>query len=148
MPIANSRLALDQCWVWRRHDNCRMSPGANTVLVVDDDAAVRASLKFALEVEGFQVKLYDRGKALLADTNLPKRACLVVDQRMPDIDGIDLIEWLRSQNVTLPAILIHGRVTKQLRMLAQRLGVAAVLEKPLFDSVLVESIRTALASRV
>ena len=73
---------------------------------------------------------------------------VVVDQRMPDIDGIDLIEWLRGQNVTLPTILIHGSVTKQLRTLAQRLGVAAVLEKPLFDSVLVESIRTALASRV
>jgi FixJ family two-component response regulator len=124
-----------------------MSPGANTVLVVDDDAAIRASLKFALEVEGFQVKLYDRGKALLADTNLLDGACLVVDHRMPDIDGIDLIDWLCGHNVKLPTILIHGRVTKQLRTLAQRLGVAAVLEKPLLDSVLVESIRTALASR-
>lgn len=124
-----------------------MSPVANTVLIVDDDAAVRASLKFALEVEGFQVKLYDRGAALLADANLPERACLVIDYRMPDIDGIELIERLRHLNVTLPAILITVRATKQLRMLAQRLGLAAVLEKPLSDSVLVDSIRTALASR-
>jgi len=124
-----------------------MSPGANTVLVVDDDAAVRASLTFAFEVEGFQVNLYNRGKALLADPNLAEGACPVVDYRMPDIDGIDLIERLRGQNVTLPTILIHGRVTKQLRMLAPKLGVAAALEKPLFDSVLVESIHTALASR-
>lgn len=124
-----------------------MSPGAEIVLVVDDDAAVRASLKFALEVEGFQVKLYDRGKALLADTDLPEGACLVIDYRMPDIDGIDLIERLRGRNVTLPAILISGRVTKELRTLAQRLGFAAVLEKPLLDSVLVESIRAALASK-
>ena len=124
-----------------------MSPVANTVLIVDDDAAVRASLKFALEVEGFQVKLYDRGAALLADANLPERACLVIDYRMPDIDGIELIERLRHLNVTLPAILITVRATKQLRMLAQRLGLNAVLEKPLPDSVLVDSIRTALASR-
>jgi FixJ family two-component response regulator len=123
-----------------------MSPVANTVLIVDDDAAVRASLKFALEVEGFQVKLYDRGAALLADANLPERACLVIDYRMPDIDGIELIERLRHLNVTLPAILITVRATKQLRMLAQRLGLTAVLEKPLSDSVLVDSIRTALAS--
>lgn len=123
-----------------------MSPVAGTVLVVDDDAAVRASLKFALEVEGFQVKLYDRGAALLADANLPERACLVVDYRMPDIDGIELIERLRRLNVTLPAILITVRVTKQLRMLAQKLGLTAVLEKPLSDSELVESIRAALAS--
>lgn len=124
-----------------------MSPGAEIVLVVDDDAAVRASLKFALEVEGFQVKLYDRGKALLADTDLPEGACLVIDYRMPDIDGIDLIERLRGRKVTLPAILISGRVTKELRTMALRLGFAAVLEKPLLDSVLVESIRAALASK-
>ena len=124
-----------------------MSPVANTVLIVDDDAAVRASLKFALEVEGFQVKLYDRGAALLADANLPEQACLVIDYRMPDIDGIELIERLRHLNVTLPAILITVRATKQLRILAQRLGLNAVLEKPLPDSVLVDSIRTALASR-
>jgi FixJ family two-component response regulator len=123
-----------------------MSPVADTVLVVDDDAAVRASLKFALEVEGFQVRLYDRAAALLADANLPERACLVVDYRMPDIDGIELIERLRRLNVTLPAILITVRVTTQLRMLAQKLGLAAVLEKPLLDSELVESIGTALAS--
>lgn len=124
-----------------------MSPVANTVLIVDDDAAVRASLKFALEVEGFQVKLYDRGAALLADANLPERACLVIDYRMPDIDGIELIERLRHLNVTLPAILITVRATNQLRMMAQRLGLTAVLEKPMSDSVLVDSIRTALASR-
>ena len=65
---------------------------------------------------------------------------------MPDIDGIDLTERLRGQGVTLPKIIIEGRVTKRLRMLAQRLGVAAVLVKPPFDSVL-ESIRTAPALR-
>jgi FixJ family two-component response regulator len=147
MTIASSRFALDQSWLRRRLDNGRMSAPANTVLVVDDDAAVRASLKFALEVEGFQVKLYDRGAALLADANLPEHACLVVDYRMPDIDGIELIERLSRLNVTLPAILITVRVTKQLRLLAQRLGLAAVLEKPLSDSELVESIRRALASK-
>lgn len=124
-----------------------MLPVANTVLVVDDDAAVRASLKFALEVEGFKVKLYDRAATLLADTNLPERACLVIDYRMPEIDGVELIERLRSLNVKLPTILISGRVTKELRMLAQRLGLTAVLEKPLSDTVLVESIRTALAPK-
>lgn len=123
-----------------------MSDSADTILVVDDDAAVRASLKFALEVEGFQVRLYDRGSALLADANMPERGCLVVDYRMPDIDGIELIERLREINVTLPVVLISGRVTKQLRTVAHRLGLAAVLEKPLTGSVLIESIRAALPS--
>ncbi|SEP17942.1 Response regulator receiver domain-containing protein [Rhodospirillales bacterium URHD0017] len=122
-----------------------MSSVAGTVLVVDDDAAVRAALKFALEVEGFRVQLYDGPRALLADHNLPEWACLVIDYRMPEIDGIELVDRLRSRNVMLPVILISGRVSKHLRSLAQRSGLTWILEKPLSDAALVESIRGALA---
>jgi two-component system response regulator FixJ len=123
-----------------------MLPASGTVLVVDDDAAVRAALKFALEVEGFKVQLYDGPEALLADANLPAQACLVIDYRMPGIDGIQLVDRLRSRNVTLPAILISGRVSRQLRSLAERSGLTRVLEKPLSDAALVDNIRGALAS--
>ena len=73
---------------------CRLN--LETVLVVDDDAAVRAALKFALEVEGFRVRVYDSAAALLADDSLPVRACLVIDYRMPDIDGLELVDRLRG----------------------------------------------------
>jgi two-component system, LuxR family, response regulator FixJ len=119
-----------------------------TVIVVDDDAAVRAALKFALEVEGFHVQLYDSPMAVLADTNLPKRGCLVVDYRMPGLDGIELVDRLRSRKVSLPVILITGRVSNALRAVAARSGLTRVLEKPLSDAVLVENIRGALASPV
>jgi two-component system response regulator FixJ len=121
-----------------------MSAVAENVLVVDDDAAVRAALKFALEVEGFRVRLYDGPEALLADPDLPERACLVIDYRMPGIDGIELVRRLRERQVALPALLISGRVNKQLRGLAERSGLAGVLEKPLSDATLVDSIRSAL----
>ena len=119
-----------------------------TVVVVDDDAAVRAALKFALEVEGFNVQLYDGPQAVLAAANLPKRGCLVIDYRMPAIDGIELVAELRRRNVTLPAILISARVTRALRDLAARSGLTCVLEKPLTDTALVENIRGALATSV
>lgn len=119
-----------------------------TVIVVDDDAAVRAALKFALEVEGFDVLLYDGARAVLAADSLPERGCLVVDYRMPAIDGIELIVELRRRNVVLPAILISARVTNGLRDLARGSGLTRVLEKPLSDSALVENIRDALASPV
>jgi two-component system response regulator FixJ len=122
-----------------------MSPEVETVLVVDDDAAVRAALKFALEVDGFRVRVYGSAAALLADGSLPVRACLVIDYRMPDIDGLELIELLRARQVALPAILISGRVNNQLRLRAERLGVIRVLEKPLSDAALVESIHLAFA---
>ena len=115
------------------------------VLLVDDDAAVRSALKFALEVEGFRVRLYVSSAALLADDRLPKRGCLVIDYRMPDVDGLELIDKLRARQVALPAILISGRVNEELRHRAERSGVISVLEKPLSDAALVESIRLALA---
>lgn len=117
-----------------------------TVLIVDDDAAVRSALKFALEVEGLVVRLYDGSTALLADRNLPKSGCLVVDYRMPGMDGLQLVEVLRARAVALPVILITGRTNKQLRRFAERLGISHVLEKPLSDGALVESIRSALAT--
>jgi len=121
-----------------------MSPVSEIVLVVDDDAAVRAALKFVLEVEGFRVRLYDSPEAVLDDPELPQRACLVVDYRMPRIDGIELVALLRERQVTLPAILISARVNNQLHRLAERSGMAGVLEKPLSDAALVDSIRSAL----
>src|SRR5215469_15822113 len=92
-----------------------MSSASEIVLVVDDDAAVRSALKFALEVEGFAVKLYAGSIALLAEQGLPDRACLVIDYRMPGVDGLELVRRLRARQVALPAILISGRVDDQLR---------------------------------
>ena len=123
-----------------------MAAELETVLIVDDDAAVRAALKFALEVEGFRVRLYDSSRAVLADSDLPKHGCFVIDYSMPGMDGIALVNKLRERQVGLPAILISGRVNRQLRSLAGRSGLTCVLEKPLSDTALVESIRGALAT--
>lgn len=123
-----------------------MSQESGTVLIVDDDAAVRSSLKFALEAEGFEVRLYDGAAALLADRDLPRRGCLVVDYRMPVMDGLQLIETLRARQVAMPAILIVGRISSQLRANAERSGARQVLEKPLSDGALVAGIHSAIAA--
>ena len=60
-----------------------MSKTPGPVLVIDDDAAVRNSLKFALELEGLDVRLYEGGEGILADADLPSNGCLVVDYFMP-----------------------------------------------------------------
>ena len=116
-----------------------------TVLIVDDDAAVRSALKFALETEGFEVRLYDGSAAILADANLPVHGCLVVDYRMPIMDGLELIEALRAREVSLPAILITGNASRDLRSRAVKSGVRRVLEKPLSGNALSEGIRSLLA---
>jgi FixJ family two-component response regulator len=115
------------------------------VLVVDDDGAVRQSLKFALEQEGFEVRLYEDGAQLLADGVLPPVGCLVIDLTMPGMDGIALLDRLREHHVVLPAILITTPGSPCLRERALRAGFRLVLEKPLEDGALLEGITSAIS---
>ena len=85
------------------------------VLVVDDDEAVRNSLKFALELEGLDVRLYENGAQLLQDAALPRTGCLILDYAMPEMDGFQLVGHLRDREVELPAILITGRCSGELQ---------------------------------
>lgn len=115
------------------------------VLVVDDDEAVRDSLKFALELEGLQVRLYSGAAQLLRDAALPTDGCLLVDYWMPDMDGFQLVARLRERSVALPAILITGRLSGDLGRLAADAGFRRVVEKPFEDGSLLEGIHEALA---
>lgn len=124
-----------------------MAQTSLTVAVVDDDAAVRHALKFALEFEGIEVRLYEGAQALLDDPGLDGHGCLVIDYRMPDIDGLELVEILQKRGLTIPVIMITGRANSAMRARASRAGIAAVLEKPLSDGALGDAIRHALATR-
>jgi two-component system, LuxR family, response regulator FixJ len=116
------------------------------VLVVDDDEAVRHSLKFALELEGLNIRLYQSAADLLDDAALPRTGCLVVDYWMPDMDGFQLVGRLRERNIGLPAILITGRRSDDLRHRAEAAGFRCVVEKPFEDGSLLEGIQDALAA--
>ena len=119
----------------------------HTVLVVDDDAAVRGGAQVRPgESRASTSGSIRRAEALLADNDRPVLG--LPGRRLSHArdDGLELVDRLRRRNVMLPAILISGRVSKHLRILAQRSGLTLVLEKPLSDAALVESIRGALAA--
>jgi two-component system response regulator FixJ len=126
-------------------DSYQMCEGRNLVLVVDDDLAVRESLKFALELEGLEIHACGGGADLLAHPNLADAACLVVDYQMPVMDGFELLAELRARNYLAPVILITGQATNTLRRRAVAAGVRHVVEKPLLDSALIESIQDVLS---
>jgi two-component system response regulator FixJ len=123
-----------------------MSQHAGPVLVVDDDDAVRNSLKFALELEGLSVRLYKGAAEILAEADLPQHGCLVIDDAMAGMDGIELVRQLRQRQIRYPAILITSRANHRLRGKAPCPGFQAVLEKPLQDGRLLDSIHLALAA--
>ncbi|PZR87936.1 MAG: response regulator [Stutzerimonas stutzeri] len=114
------------------------------VIIVDDDLAVLRSLKFALEIEGLDVRIYGDAQSLLLDDDVPARGCLVIDYAMAGMDGFELIDRLRRRDVRLPAILMTGLPSREVRERARRAGFCKVLEKPLHDSALLDGIRSAL----
>jgi FixJ family two-component response regulator len=121
-----------------------IAPSSPVVLVVDDDPAVRNSLKFSLQVEGFVVRAYASGTDLLSDPELPDYGCLIVDLKMPGMTGLDLVASLRQRHVALPAILITTNPSAVVRRRAAEAGVP-VIEKPLLGDALSRGIQEALA---
>lgn len=110
---------------------------------MDDDAAVCAALAFALELDGFEVESLESGEALLSFALPPFGVCLVVDERLPGLSGLDTLLQLRARNVTLPALLMTSNPKVGLRMAAHAAGVP-ILEKPLLGDLLSNAIRAAL----
>ena len=114
------------------------------VIVLDDDLAVRNSLSFSLQIEGFSVRAYASGADLLEASELPRFGCLVVDYFLPGMNGLDVLRKLRERMVTLPALLVTSHPSETVRKQAAQAGVT-IVEKPLLGNVLVDGIRDALA---
>ena len=112
------------------------------IAVVDDDSAVCGSLKFALELEGFAVRTYNSGAELLHADELMDCNCFVIDQRMPGMTGIELVDALRARLVLTPVILIISHLNAALSARARKAAIP-IVEKPLLGNALVERIREA-----
>ncbi len=120
------------------HDGSR-----RLVAVVDDDDAVRDSLQFLLEIAGFSVASYGSAAQFLREAPIADLSCLVVDQHMPELTGLQLVARLRGAGVDLPVALITGSPSADLLRQAGELDVARVMEKPLDDDALMDFIERA-----
>jgi FixJ family two-component response regulator len=109
-------------------------------IVVDDDLAVRNSLKFSLEVEGFAVRAYSGAIEVLGDAELPFSDCLVVDQNKPGMNGLDLIAQFRARGIAVLAIQVTNYPSAALSQRAAKAGVA-IVEKPFLGAALLDRIR-------
>ena len=121
-----------------------MSSAQPTVCVVDDDAGVLGSLRFLLETDGFAVRTFRSGAAALNAACDSDVDCFVVDYKMPDMNGIELVDQLRKRDVAAPVILITGYPDGNIPARAAAAGVKEVLRKPLLDESLVGQVRSAI----
>jgi two-component system response regulator FixJ len=118
-----------------------------TVYVVDDDIGVLGSLRFLLETDGFQVRTF-RSAAALLNAEPTGVDCLVIDYKMPDMNGIELVGQLRRNDVATPVVLITGYPDENISARAAAAGVEHVLLKPLLGDSLVKHIRGAIRDAV
>jgi len=108
--------------------------------IVDDDDAVRDSMRALLESLGFAVHAYSSGIDFLNRGGERPNGCLLLDLHMPVMTGIDLLERMRSEGVNLPTIVITGRGDPILRERALRSGALALIDKPVTDEALLGAI--------
>jgi two-component system response regulator FixJ len=115
-----------------------------TIYVVDDDDAVRDSLKILLESYQLTVRDFGSVPEFLDGLQPVDNSCLVLDLHLPAMGGFDVMNTLSRRRVRLPVIVITGRSDSQTRARALEAGAVAFLEKPVDDQVLMNAIDTAL----
>jgi len=111
------------------------------IYVVDDDTDVRSSLRFLLETEGFDVRTFRNGPALLGSPARNSAHCLVIDYKMAELDGVELALRLRRLDVTTPIILITGYPEPNIAAKANSAGIRKVLLKPNLEGNLADCVR-------
>lgn len=114
------------------------------VHIVDDDNAMRESIAFLLETEGMTAKTYESGPALLAYADGLEAGCIVTDIRMPEMNGLELVEALKVRGVTHPVVVLTAHADVSLAVQAMKAGVVDFLEKPFQNSALLHAVRLAL----
>jgi FixJ family two-component response regulator len=115
-----------------------------TVCIVDDDEAIRESLKLLLFAAGLQSCTYDSADSFLADPGPPKFDCMLLDIRMPGTDGLELFRLLHQRHVSYPIIFITGHGDIPLAVSAIKRGAFDFLTKPFREGELLEKIRGAI----
>jgi len=104
-------------------------PTTREIAVVDDDTAVLESYQFMLELAGFRVAAFTSAfDYLMSEASIHR--CMILDQHMPLMTGLELAQKLREQERNIPIMLVTAAPSPAIRARAAELGIAKVLEKP------------------
>jgi FixJ family two-component response regulator len=123
-----------------------MMSSSPTVFVVDDDPAIRDSLRFLIGSVGLAVQCYASAEEFLSGYDPQAPGCIVLDVRMPGLSGLELQARLRNDRFAPPVLLITGHGDIQMAVRALKEGALEFIEKPFSDQVLLEHIQKAIQS--
>lgn len=116
------------------------SPDQRMVHVVDDDAAIRRSVGFMLKTTGHRVESYESGNELLKKSGDLEEGCILLDIRMPGMDGLEVQQALQEKGVNLPVIIMTGHGDVNLAVKAMKAGAVDFIEKPFEKNALLRSL--------
>ena len=116
------------------------------IFVVDDDDAVRASLRALLETSGYRTARFASGVAFLDSADTGRGACVLLDVKMRELDGLEVQRRLNERGVMLPVIIITGHGDIAMAVQAMRAGAVDFLEKPVSRDRLLEAVARAIES--
>lgn len=116
-----------------------------TVHLVDDEDSIRKSAGFMLKTSGFAVQTYASGIAFLKAVKTAEPGCILLDVRMPGMDGLEVQEVLAERGVTMPVIVLTGHGDVGIAVRVMKAGAVDFLEKPFEKSALLASIGVAFS---
>jgi FixJ family two-component response regulator len=116
-----------------------------TVFVVDDDPAMRASLRWLIESVGLAVQTSSTAQEFLNTYDPSSPGCLVLDVRMPGMSGLDLQAEMAARRIELPILIITGYAEVPIAVRAMKAGAFDFIEKPFSDQTLLDRIRKAIS---
>jgi two-component system response regulator FixJ len=114
--------------------------GERIVHLVDDDAAIRRSVGFMLKTSGHRVESYESGTELLKNSGQLEQGCILLDIRMPGMDGLEVQQALQDKGVSLPVIIMTGHGDVSLAVRAMKCGAVDFIEKPFEKDALLASL--------
>ncbi|MCK5446004.1 MAG: response regulator transcription factor [Rhodospirillaceae bacterium] len=118
---------------------------SGTVYVVDDDEAVRESLSWLISSVGLKVETYGSAQEFLDAFDAECPACLIVDVRMPGMNGLELQRRLADKSICLPVIVVTGHGDVQMAVHAMKDGAFDFIEKPYNDQAILDQVQKAIA---
>ena len=121
-----------------------LDPQSSTVYVVDDDGALRETMRELLEESRYAVEVFADGPAFFAAYDPGRKGCLLVDALMPGMSGLELIERLKAEGHELPAIMITGNGDVPMAVRAMKAGAVDFIEKPVAHTELLSCVERAL----
>jgi two-component system response regulator FixJ len=118
------------------------------VYVVDDDPMIRRSMSFALRTAGFNVRPFISGEDFVEDIPSLRPGCVLLDLRMPGMDGFAVLKAIREHRVDLPVVVMTGHGDVATAVKAMKAGAHNFVEKPFADQLMLEVLEAALADQV